>query len=670
MCDVHILSTPLLRLTLAWCTDRSSANPDSARTSRGKLFLCAEAEKFQSYGTLITMDKASFSLFTVSPHGLGRRYRISKSAVLGRHHDCEIQLLDVSVSKHHAQLTQTEHGYELSDLGSRNGVFVNGSRIEVPKLLVTNDVISIGNCALIFNPDFAMLPEDNSGRALLLLSDNHTLELAAQRRETPQPPDVSVISRGLFILESCEHAHEVFPKLLDWLNTLIASETSAVVMRTGDSFEVLGMRTKESTTSIPHQLLDQCLKDERGIIVSDFGPEMRFADGKTQSESHNRSVALAPCMRRDAFEGVIFVASSSADRYRESDLDLLLSIAPLCAHAAYLHRLLTERRSDRALRSTTEPTILGRSAAIGAVKEFISKAAAVSSSVLISGETGTGKELIARALHKHSAWAAEPFVALNCGAIPESLMESELFGFERGAFSGAMRQTPGKLELANGGTLFLDEVAELSSTLQVKLLRALEERCFYRLGGGREIAVKFRLVAATHRDLSARVREGKFREDLLYRLHVLSIKSPALRERRDDIPLLARHFFEGFARELGRTFSGFDGKALTVLTQYAWPGNIRQLRNVMESLAVLCSGTVVQVSDLPLEIRTPSDKATAHPNTLSERIAQVEHAGILEALKQARGKKSEAARALGISRPTLDKKVKELGIDIFDESSD
>ncbi|MGC4089396.1 MAG: sigma-54 dependent transcriptional regulator [Polyangiaceae bacterium] len=330
--------------------------------------------------------------------------------------------------------------------------------------------------------------------------------------------------------------------------------------------------------------------------------------------------------------------------------------------------LASVARSAPPTRARREVELLGASSALAEVRERIRRAASSNVTVLVRGETGTGKELVARSIHEHSARRAGPFVALNCAAVPENLLESELFGYEKGAFSGAAGRKPGRIELADGGTLFLDEVGDVSLSTQVKLLRVLQERAIERLGGSGAIHVDVRFVAATHRDLERLLSEGKFREDFFYRLNVVPIEVPPLRARRDDIELLARHFRQRVAAANARPDVDFEPAVYPLLAAQPWPGNVRQLENFVERLVVLSDGPRVTVQQVESELRAEgagrgaAAKASRGGN-LSEQRADSERQIISEALLRAGNNRSLAARLLGISRRTLYNKLEELGIE-------
>jgi DNA-binding NtrC family response regulator len=307
--------------------------------------------------------------------------------------------------------------------------------------------------------------------------------------------------------------------------------------------------------------------------------------------------------------------------------------------------------------------IVGHSRGMEEVLDRLRVAAPTRSTVLIVGESGTGKELVANALHQQSPREAGPFIAVNCGAIPGEILESELFGHERGAFTGAHQRRIGLIESASAGTLFLDEISELSPDLQVKLLRVLEERVVTRVGGTVHLPVDFRLVAATNRDLEDWVREGRFRQDLYYRLKVVTLSIPPLRHRLEDIPLFVQHFLNHFNDELGRHVKGVHPAVLATLKRQSWPGNVRELRNLVESLVLFSTGDEITLEDLPGEYRAPSAAPTPDDGApwRPRPIAEIEKEAILRTLDFTKGHRARAAGLLGIGLRTLQRKLKEYG---------
>lgn len=299
------------------------------------------------------------------------------------------------------------------------------------------------------------------------------------------------------------------------------------------------------------------------------------------------------------------------------------------------------------------------------VFELIEKVADSDSTILVNGETGTGKGLVARAIHQSSYRKNKPFVSINCGAIPENLLESELFGHVRGAFTGATSSKPGKFELANGGTVFLDEIGDMSPALQVKVLRVLEEKEFDRIGGSKTIKVDVRIIAATHRDLEAEVEKGSFREDLFYRLNVIPITIPALRERKPDIPVLISYFLEQFDQEKKKQVEGISDDVLESMLKYPWPGNVRELKNMMERLVVLKGEGEILVRDLPEKLRkrngqesVPKVEIPFNGICLNTEVSQFEKALIYQSLEKTKWVKNKAAKLLRINRTTLVEKIK------------
>ncbi len=307
--------------------------------------------------------------------------------------------------------------------------------------------------------------------------------------------------------------------------------------------------------------------------------------------------------------------------------------------------------------------IVGHSRGMEQVLERLRVVAPTRSTVLIVGESGTGKELVANALHQRSDRQSGPFVAVNCGAIPGEILESELFGHEKGAFTGAHQRRIGLIESASSGTLFLDEISELSADLQVKLLRVLEEKMVTRVGGTSQLPVDFRLVAATNRDLESWVRQGRFRQDLYYRLKVVTLTLPPLRERIDDIPLFVQHFLNHFNRELGRSIEEVSPAVVTALKRHSWPGNVRELRNLVESMVLFAEGGELTLGDLPVEYRLPTAAPAPEEITVwrPRTMAEIEREAILRTLDFTDGHRGRAASLLGIGLRTLQRKLKEYG---------
>ena len=414
------------------------------------------------------------------------------------------------------------------------------------------------------------------------------------------------------------------------------------------------------------------------VISNDVASDSRFFAGVDATTGFTTRSILCVPLRQDA--GVIgaleAINTSAADGFTKEDLELLTAFAGLAATAIDRSRALTTLTNAKsALQEHVEDRyelVIGESSALRTVVDTARAAAAARTTVLLLGESGVGKEVLARAVHRWSPRAGGPFVAVNCVALTPELLESELFGHEKGAFTGAVSQTKGKFELADGGTLFLDEVGDLAPPLQAKLLRVLQEREFQRVGGTRDVRVDVRVVAATNRDLREAMRTGRFREDLYYRLNVVALTIPPLRERKDDIPALAARFLRRYAREVNRPPCRLSDEAVRALTAYDWPGNVRELQNAIERAVVLAKAAVLAPRDFPPELVAPPTATAgsgAHPAPASpelplhEAVDELKRTRIRAALARAGGNQTRAAKLLGMRQPNLSRLMKGLGLD-------
>jgi two-component system NtrC family response regulator len=411
-------------------------------------------------------------------------------------------------------------------------------------------------------------------------------------------------------------------------------------------------------------------ESEVDVVITDM--KMPKMTGKEVLEHVKKAYPHVPVIIMTAFgsiEGAVEAMRVGAFDYVTKPFandELMLTVAKAAKFA-------TTQRENIFLRKSLEERyavhqVIGRSKAMGQVLELVDRAAPSRSTVLIMGESGTGKELIAKAIHYASPRKDKPFVSVNCMALNPGVLESELFGHEKGSFTGAVAKRRGRFEMANRGTLLLDEIGELSAELQVKLLRVLQERTFERVGGTESVEVDIRIVAATNKDLQAAVAAGTFREDLFYRLNVVRIDMPALRERREDIPLLAWHFLRKYTEENGKNVHGFTPEAMDALTGYEWPGNVRQLQNVVERCVVLASGELIGVEDLPAEVR---DEETQYKSAvdllpvrinLGETLEKIEAALVRRALARTDFVQVKAAEMLGVSKSLLQYKLKKYNI--------
>jgi DNA-binding NtrC family response regulator len=411
--------------------------------------------------------------------------------------------------------------------------------------------------------------------------------------------------------------------------------------------------------------LEMLQRDPADLVITDL--KLPGMGGLEFLHAVKRMNAALPVIVMTAFGTV----ETAVEAMKAGASDYVLKPFSLAEMRMVVHKELDVRRLREENRSLREelgkryeyPNIVARSPKMQEVLATVERVAATNSTVLVGGESGVGKDLIAHLIHQRSRRASGPFIKINSTAIPENLLESELFGYEKGAFTGATTSKPGKFELADKGTLFLDEIGDVPPGTQVKLLRVLQERSFERLGGTRTLKVDVRLIAATNRDLRAALEEGTFREDLYYRLNVVPIDIPPLRDHKEDIPDLVNLFIERFARAAGKSIGGISPDALAALTAFHWPGNVRELENIIERGVALSNGGVLQVSDIHLDAsrtKAPGDSHALLPEGMT--LEQWEDEMIREALRRANGNKSQAARLLGLSRNALRYRLSKIGI--------
>jgi Nif-specific regulatory protein len=414
------------------------------------------------------------------------------------------------------------------------------------------------------------------------------------------------------------------------------------------------------------------------ILVPVISNEPKFLDrtrSRSETEKRYTSFFCVPIKVGNQVLGTLSIDKRlEEEEYLQKDLKFLTVVAALIAQTVY--NLLAFEAEKKRLEEENiklrqkliekydfKHSLVGRSKEMEEVLNLVARAAQSDATVLIRGESGTGKELVANAIHYNSSRAKRPFVKINCAALPETLIESELFGHEKGAFSGAHTTKKGQFELANGGTIFLDEISELNLHLQAKLLRVLQEKEFYRVGGTKPIKVNVRVIAASNQDLEEATRKGKFREDLYYRLNVFPIYIPPLRERRTDILLLAEHFLEEFNKKYNKHIARISTPAIDLLLKYHWPGNVRELRNCIERAVIICDENVIRSYHLPPSLQTAESTQTQKGTSLKLAVENLEKEMIIEALKATKGNCSQAAKRLDTTLRILTYKVKKYGID-------
>jgi Nif-specific regulatory protein len=456
-------------------------------------------------------------------------------------------------------------------------------------------------------------------------------------------------------------------RLLEILSRTLYADRGAILLlgENGEQFaSVCGWDSREGLerrAEHSRAIIDRVLREKAPVLVNGHPA----ADGDPCGPGECITAALCvPLVVFQRVRGVLYLDSTDPHaRFEQEQLEWLSAVGGIAALVlADLRRIQWLENENCRLRAeiALDHEMVGAAPAMREMERFIARVAPTDSTVLVRGESGTGKELVARAIHRNSPRAGKAFVAINCAAITDTLLESELFGHEKGAFTGAAAQQKGKIEAADGGTLFLDEVGELAPLLQAKLLRVLQEREFERVGGTRPVRVDIRLIAATNRDLKAAIQAGAFRQDLYYRLNVVGLTTPPLRQRREDIPLLAEHFARMYARKVRRTVTGVSPAALAHLMQYEWPGNIRELENAIERAVVLGTTEWILPEDLSEELMEtePAAAATRYHATVKDSKKDL----IVKAVQQAGGNYTEAARLLGIHPNYLHRLIRNLNL--------
>ena len=470
-------------------------------------------------------------------------------------------------------------------------------------------------------------------------------------------------------------SQEVFQRIAERAATVLDAEGSSVMLFDADRRQLVFQTAVGPSAQMligvrfdaELGIAGQVIKTGRGVCVADVRENRHFFPGiDAKTHMRTQSMVAAPLVHRDQVMGVVEVINPRGrEAFTQRDLELLQVFANLAAvatsHAQAYDKVARENRGLR--ESMAASQLVGDSEPMRKATELCRKVALSNATVLLYGETGTGKELAARAIHCFSRRSDKPFIAINCAALPESLLESELFGHEKGAFTGATGQKLGRFELADGGTLFLDEIGELAPAIQVKLLRVLQEREFVRVGGTQTITCDVRIIAATNRDLKAEMQAGRFREDLYYRLNVFPITLPPLRDRAEDLPALVRYFAAQIAPSLGVSEPEIGGDAMTLLMSYHWPGNVRELRNVVERCTLLAGDQTIKPEHLPPEFaqargHAPAPVANGDGARTGSKLADHERALIVAALDEHDWNQSAAARSLGISRDHLRYRIK------------
>jgi transcriptional regulator with GAF, ATPase, and Fis domain/pSer/pThr/pTyr-binding forkhead associated (FHA) protein len=644
-----------------------------------------------------------------------------QSVLIGRAPTNQIVIKDERCSRTHVEVFMTAGQWTLRDLDSRNGTIVGSQVVTSDWALKPGDVIRIGHTQLVFvhklsdafsdtsmlvrraSPDTAPIEGSPPESDASVLAPSEPTTITHRRVQTkfliPGDEEDSGVSKiGRAAAKLCRLAFELAkaPDItslsemaLKGLAEGTQTDSGAVLMVPrdfsgephGDNLEIVASRSTSlhKYHRVSNFLASTVIREGEAVMARNVMGDSALGNRDSQGEILATSVICAPIRRGKKMYGLIHLYSTSEELAPDpDDLEFTLAVADTVAVALEnlnrrqeLAENLTQVRTENIQlreRLGVRSEIIGRSAVIRQVTEEIGRAAASNATVLIRGESGVGKELVARAVHFNSPRRDNVFVCLNCAALATELLASELFGHERGAFTGATERKIGKFEASHKGTLMLDEIGEMSPGIQAKFLRVLEGHPFERVGGSKPITADVRVIAATNRDLEKDIAEGRFRRDLFFRLRVLEIIVPALRKRTEDIPLLADYFLQRFNGETGRKIIGYTPEAKAKLLSYQWPGNVRELKNVVERAVVLCRGLEIGEEDLLLTKLSTSGDSDITPGDHFAPISldDVEKRHILLTLQHTNWNKSKTASILGIERSTLDRKIRRFGLDDAD----
>ena len=613
--------------------------------------------------------------------GQNRRWELISLTTLGRDASCTIPLLDEALSRKHAQIERRGNAYFAQDLGSRNGTLLNGAPLTAEIQLHVDDEIVVGNLCLRFVDESARVCETKPLAGQDSDATDFRIEQAMPLDASAPLPQDDVQRRLHALLElgrmlaDGQGAESFTRAALALVRQTLHADRVVLAHTDAQGALLLPYVLEPSETSSPSRTLLLRVAAGNEALLCSSGDNASILSADTVVRQGVRALMAAPLRTGAQVLGVLYVDRlTTGSTFTSDDLAFVVEVARQLSGVLFA----LQRAEDASEHSaawqhvaaaslTRSPhSLVGTSAPLQAAVALAQRAAQSNAPVLLQGETGTGKELFARMVHDHSPRAQGPYVAINCAAVPAALLESELFGHEKGAFTGASKRHRGLFELASGGTLFLDEIGDMPLELQAKLLRVLESGTLRRVGAESEVQVDVRVVAATHRDLNAAVASGGFRQDLFYRLHVLCVDIPPLRARPGDAVVLAEHFARTLGPRYGNKDVAFTPAALAALATAPWPGNVRELRNVIERALVLCESGQIDAAGLHLGPRTtgaplqPANHVPGSPGPIS--IAEAERRAIINALAHC-STKGEAAKLLGIAHPTLNRKIKQYGLD-------
>lgn len=607
-------------------------------------------------------------------------------ATIGRDPTSAIAVVDPSVSRRHCVVRREDGRFQIKDLESRNGTLVNGVAIR-DHWLLHGDEIATGDSVFLFllEEDERATPasqvefeESHPTTETKILHPKEVVYLQPDRllRELPASSQIARNLNALLKISRIVHAirdlEELQAQLLDLIFEVVPAGRGAILLSegSGQEFSCLYARTRNAAQPqlirVSRTIARQVMKENVAILGVDVSGSGALRDVESLVAAEVRSLLCVPLSVFQRMIGCIYLDSNNtANRFSEDHLQFMAAVAGISAVAldnARRQQWLEQENQRLTMEVRQDQSLVGEGPKMKEIFQFLARVAPTESTVLIEGESGTGKELAAKALHRNSHRANKPFLAINCAAIPETLLESELFGHERGAFTGAAAQKKGRLEVADGGVVFLDEIGDLAPALQVKLLRVLQEREFERVGGTHPIKIDARLIAATNRDLDEAVKKGEFRQDLYYRLAVVRLTMPPLRERREDIPMLTRHFVQKHAKRCKVKAKPISREAMAALVNYEWPGNVRELENAVERALVMGSSDMVLLEDLPESLLEQNASEDMPEGKYHASVKQLKKHLIVDAVEQTGGNYVDAAQILGVHPNYLHRLIRNLGI--------
>jgi transcriptional regulator with GAF, ATPase, and Fis domain len=604
---------------------------------------------------------------------------------IGRESANVLPLNHSSISRRHCVIRREHQNFIVHDLESFNGTFINDIPVTEQKLS-HGDRLRLGSIQLLF------LTEESENDALLVhsvrLSDADFLTESSKEipadslfNQTKQnlvqfaqhervARDLAVLLKIATRINQLRHTSEIVQELLDSIFAVVPVDRGAILLSDGNKdFSSVHGRDRGGNgqpVNVSRTVVERVMREGLAILANDVKTHEALATAESLVAAQISSVMCVPLIVHEKTRGVIYLATSDPIvHFDDGHLELLAGIAGIAAVSLENARQMEWLEGENSrLRSSLaiEHNMIGESRAIREVYGFIQRVAPARSAVLICGESGTGKELAAHAIHANSPRSRQPFVAINCAALTETLLESELFGYEKGAFTGALTKKEGKLEVANGGTVFLDEIGEMTLPMQSRLLRFLQDHKIEHLGGTRSIELDVRVLAATNRNLEEAITNGTFRADLYHRLNVVKVTMPPLRERREDIPLLSNYFVAKYAKECKRALIGISPEARTLLENYDWPGNVRELENAIERAVVLGNSEIIGVEDLPRRLSESGEPDTHVAGNYNDAIKDAKRQIIKRALEQANGSYTDAAKALGIHPNNLHRIIRTLDL--------